>query len=134
MKSRVLLLLLSWPGALLARDPFQPPVEAPCVREVTPLNAWRLQGVIGNRDIFYAWLVHARGASLRVRPDRPFPLPPWRIASLSARKLVVVAEKSCTPQFFSFQLKGKYRDTESPVGTERPAADADHADAGHTRQ
>lgn len=112
MRSKALL-LLAWSGALLARDPFQPPADVLCLRDVAPLSAWRLQGVIGNRAHFYAWLAHPQGATLRVRPDRPFPVPPWRIVSLTARELALTAEKSCAPLSISFQLKGKYDDKES---------------------
>lgn len=129
MRSRALLWLLVWPGALLARDPFQPPAEAACMREVPALSTWRLQGIIGNRDVFYAWLIHPQGMVLQVRPDRPFPVSPWRVVAVSARKLLLVAEKSCTPRFFSFQLKGKYRDTESHI-----ADGAGRADTSLTRQ
>lgn len=129
MRSRALLLLLAWPGALLARDPFQPPAEALCLRDIAPLTAWRLQGVIGNHEHFYAWLVHPQGAKMRVRPDRPFPIPPWRIVSITARELALVADKSCTPLSISFQLKGKHHDTES-----HRADAADRADASGARQ
>lgn len=105
-----LLILLMCCGSALARDPFQPMAGAACIQQVETLPGWRLQGIIGREDHYRAWLLGPQGKIITVDAGQPFPLAPWRLASLTRSRVSLVVENSCSTQTLSFQIKGHARD------------------------
>ena len=119
------LIFLIFCGVAQARDPFKPYPGAACIKQVEPLQGWLLQGVIGRKDRFQAWLLSPQGKAIKVRTGHPFPLPPWQPETLNRRSLSLTVKNSCLPQNISFQLKGRIRDKDDhfAAGTLLPDVD-----------
>jgi len=123
MRHNLLILLLCF-GGVLARDPFRPVAGSVCEAPAEPLTGWRLQGIIGRKTHFHAWLLNPQGESVAVRTGKPFPLPPWQLADMTRRSISLTVSNSCTAQQASFYLKGRSheKDSHSAAAHKLPAA------------
>jgi len=118
-----LLILLLCCGGVLARDPFRPVAGSVCEASVEPLTGWRLQGIIGRKAHFHAWLLTPQGESITVRTGKPFSFAPWQLADMTRHSLTLAVPNSCNPQQTAFYLKGRSHDKDSyPAATQLPSA------------
>lgn len=95
-----------------ARDPFAPQ-EISCLRAVTSLAQWQLQGMVGKGGHYLGWLRSTQGERVAIASDRPSPFVDWQIESFMPFHLTLSAPQSCVPQRVTLQIKGKYHEDRS---------------------
>lgn len=110
---RSLLILLLCCGGVLARDPFRPAAPSLCRAAVAPLTGWRLQGIVGRKAHFHAWLLTPQGQSVRVLSGKPFLVDPWQPVAVSRHSITFAVPDSCEAQQTRLSLKGRLYDKDS---------------------
>ncbi|EFE97333.1 HofP DNA utilization family protein [Serratia odorifera] len=74
-----------------ARNPFQPPLLAPCSAPSLSPAGWQLKGIVGQPARRHGWVLTPNGQWLRLIAQQTVLADGWRVGAISARMLVLHA-------------------------------------------